>query len=236
MPVARAREAVVSFRAAVAARDHGQLLALLGDDAASGFLQEAGECFLAWAEQEPRAITAVAELLSARLRQRSWPGDAELAELITTVASESTGGRRQIRADLDMVADVLEGSELGWGGVLDVETGSAWPEEVLTDWPMEDDPPDPDDDPERYLSVPTEGSRAAWEDMRDFAAAVEDERVRERLLDAIDGKGAFSRFRRVLDQHERLASAWYSYSAEACVGRAREWLAGEGYDALPPRH
>jgi Uncharacterised protein family (UPF0158) len=130
---------------------------------------------------------------------------------------------------------MLEGSlEMGFGGILDCETGDAWPEAVVDDW-TEDDPPDPDHDPDRYLFIPNEGSREAWEDMRDFALDVEDEQVRERLLDAIDGRGAFSRFRRVLDRHDDLRARWYAYSAETRAGRAREWLAGEGYVALPPQ-
>jgi len=121
------------------------------------------------------------------------------------------------------------------GGVLDCETGDAWPEAVLDDWAGEGDAPDPDADPARYLFVPNEGFQDAWEDMRDFANEVDDPGIRQRLLDAIDGRGAFSRFKRALADHDDLRARWDAYSAEARAGRARDWLAGEGYAALPPR-
>jgi Uncharacterised protein family (UPF0158) len=234
MPPARDRETVVAFRAAVSAQDFEQLRHLADADPVAGFLQEAGECLLALIEEEPASTKPAAELLATRLQARSWPGDAELAQLLVAPANGATGARRRIRADLDSVADILDGSEFGWGGVLDAETGAAWPEEALADWAQDGDAPDPDSDPQRYLPIPTEGSRGAWEDMRDFAMTVDDEGLRERLLDAIDGKGAFARFQRVLNERENISRAWYSYAAECRVGRAREWLATEGYDVLPP--
>jgi hypothetical protein len=47
----------------------------------------------------------------------------------------------------------------------------------------------------------------------------------EGLLDAIDGRGAFSRFRRVLDEHPETLPGWYAVRAERRAGRARAWLA-----------
>jgi Uncharacterised protein family (UPF0158) len=234
LPTGRDREAVVAFRTAVSAQDFEQLRHLADADPVAGFLQEAGECLLALVEEEPASTKPAAELLATRLQKRSWPGDAELAELLVALAKGATGARRRIRADLDSVADILEGSEFGWGGVLDAETGTAWSEEALADWAQDGNAPDPDSDPQRYLSLPTEGSRDAWEDMRNFAKAVDDEGLRVRLLDAIEGKGAFARFRRLLERDEKVSRAWYSYSAECRVGRAREWLGMQGYDALPP--
>lgn len=53
-----------------------------------------------------------------------------------------------------------------------------------------------------------------------------------RQLAAIDGKGAFGRFRRILDRHDDLWPAWNNSSAEARLGRARAWLNDAGYDVL----
>ena len=98
------------------------------------------------------------------------------------------------------------------------------------------DTPDPDADPDRYLSIPNEGSRE-MAGHADFALDVEDEAVRgqrEQLLDAIDGRGAFSRFKRAPDRHDDLRAGWHSYSEECRAGRARDWLAGQGFAVLPP--
>ena len=81
--------------------------------------------------------------------------------------------------------------------------------------------------------MPNEGSRDAWQDMSDFVDTVPDEDVRGRLAEAITGRGAFSRFRRVLDRHEELLSSWRIFESERRVGRARAWLADAGFAAVP---
>jgi hypothetical protein len=231
-----ARRIPREIHAAAMARDAARLAGLVAEPGVERHLQEAGEAVLSLLEHDPAAGAQPAAALAALLTTRAWTGDAELAELLLELAEDRPSQRRRIRADLDEVADLLEGSmEMGFCGVLDCESGDVWPEAVLDDWAGEGDAPDPDEDPDRYLFIPNEGSREAWEDMRDFAVEVEDEAVREQLLDAIDGRGAFSRFKRVLDRHDDLRARWYSYSAECRVGRARDWLAGAGYAALPPR-
>ena len=224
------------IRVAGAARDLERLVQLVTAHGIERHLQGAGEALLGILEDDRSRGQAPAQTLATRLTERSWPGDAELAELLVELAEGRPSERRRIRADLDGVADLLEGSfEMGFGGVLDCETGDAWPEAVLDDWADDGHAPDPDADPARYLFVPNEGSRDAWDDIRDFANEADDPGIRERLLDAIDGRGAFSRFKRVLADHDDLRARWHAYSAEARVGRARDWLAGEGYAALPPR-
>jgi hypothetical protein len=231
-----ARELVRSWRIAVATGDLVQLSGLVQAESLQPHLQEAGETILALAPDNPAGCADTCKALAGRLTERSWVGDAELAELLVAIVDGPPAGRRRIRADLDGVSDLLEGPlEMGFGGVLDCETGDAWPEGALDDWVGDGERPDPEDDPDRYLFIPNEGSREAWEDMREFAATVQDPALRDRLLDAIDGRGAFARFRRVLDDHDALRSDWYSYSAETRTGRARQWLADAGFDALPPR-
>lgn len=70
-------------------------------------------------------------------------------------------------------------------------------------------------------------SREGWQDMADFAAAVDDLRTREMLEDALQGKGAFSRFRRAIDR-ANLAEEWYCFADDRRWGRARQELADLG--------
>jgi hypothetical protein len=230
------QQVVRDVRIAAAARDVPQLTRAVADPRITQHLQEAGEAVLTVLEHDPARATEPARLVAAALPARGWPGDAELAQLLIELVEHRGSERRRIRADLDGVADLLEGPlEMGFGGILDCESGWAWPESAIDDWAGDGPAPDPDADPERYLLIPNEGSREAWEDMRDFAETVTIEAIRERLLDAIDGRGAFSRFRRVLERHDDLRARWYAYSAETRIGRAREWLAAEGYEAMPPQ-
>lgn len=233
---AEAQRVPREIRMAAAARDAARLTHAIADPGITRHLQEAGEAVLKLLEQDRDAAAESTRVVVAALPARGWPGDAELAELLVELVEQRPARRQRIRADLDGVADLLEGpTEMGFGGVLDCETGYAWPEAVIDDWVGDDPMPDPEANPERYLFIPNEGSREAWADVQDFADSVDDEAIRDQLLDAIDGKGAFSRFRRVLDRHDDLRTRWYAYAAETRIGRAREWLAAEGYAALPPQ-
>lgn len=225
-----------ALHAAVAARDAAAVTDLVSQPSITPRLQEAGEAVLTLLEHDRDAVIGPARTLAVALEERAWSGDAELAELLIELAEDRPAARRRIRADLDEVADLLEGSmDMGYGGLLDCRTGEVWPRAVLDDWAGDGDAPDPDADPDRYLFLPNEGSHEAWRDMRDFAGGIDDATVREQLLDAIDGRGAFSRFRRTLERDDDLRASWQSYSAERRVGRAREWLGAEGYAALPPQ-
>jgi hypothetical protein len=65
-----------------------------------------------------------------------------------------------------------------------------------------------------------------YQDMADFAEAVTDERAGRRLARAIQGKGAFRRFRDELhDEYPGLLPAWYAFRDARATRRAVEWLA-----------
>ena len=56
----------------------------------------------------------------------------------------------------------------------------------------------------------------------------------EELLDvAIQGKGAFRRFKDVLRGHPGEQQRWFEFQAARMDARAREWLAGEGLSSEP---
>ena len=65
--------------------------------------------------------------------------------------------------------------------------------------------------------------------MGDFIATLDDPAVADRLSIAIDGKGAFRRFRDLLDRWPDVATRWYAFSDDRHIGRARAWLADAGY-------
>jgi len=65
-----------------------------------------------------------------------------------------------------------------------------------------------------------------YQDMADFAGAVADERAGRRLARAIQGKGAFRRFKDQLRQeHPGLLPAWYAFLDARATRRAVQWLA-----------
>jgi hypothetical protein len=75
-----------------------------------------------------------------------------------------------------------------------------------------------------------------YQDMADFADQISDERAGRRLARAIQGKGAFRRFRAELqEEYPDLLLAWYAFRDARACHRAVEWLAGNslvGHDAV----
>ncbi|MET8757758.1 UPF0158 family protein [Lentzea sp. NPDC004782] len=65
-----------------------------------------------------------------------------------------------------------------------------------------------------------------YQDMADFAELVSDERTQRRLMRAIDGKGAFRRFKVELhEEYPELLPTWYAFRDTRARHRAVQWLA-----------
>jgi hypothetical protein len=65
-----------------------------------------------------------------------------------------------------------------------------------------------------------------YQDMADFAEAITDGQAGRRLLRAIQGKGAFRRFKDELhDEYPDLLPAWYAFRDARAQRRAVQWLA-----------
>jgi hypothetical protein len=74
----------------------------------------------------------------------------------------------------------------------------------------------------RFQHLPSKFDVHEWAIMEEFSLAVESERIREDLLNAIHGAGAFRHFKYVLRQH-RIESAWFKFRAEALRQIAIDW-------------
>ena len=93
---------------------------------------------------------------------------------------------------------------------------------------------DTGDDPERWLWVQNTGSRAGYRDMAEFIDTVTDPARADRLGIAIQGRGAFRRFKDTLARWPVELDRWYGFSDDRQRGRARAWLAEAGYRPLTP--
>jgi hypothetical protein len=186
---------------------------------------------VALTERTPGAREAAARCATA-LRDRGWDGDVELADHLDGLAGTGASPLlRPLAVDLEMLGEILEGDPLTAGGALDLQTGEVWPRAAI-EYADEDgadvEAPDFADD-ERFRHVDG-GSRDGYHDMVDFIGTVADERLADRLSDAIRGRGAFRRFADVLHRGaEDELTRWHEFSGERKRGRARAWLAGVGY-------
>ena len=94
---------------------------------------------------------------------------------------------------------------------------------------MGEEDPDTADDEDRWLWVNCEGSGDSYHDMQAFIATVADPGRADRLEIAIQGRGAFRRFKDVLERWPEELDRWFAFSEERQRGRARSWLADAGY-------
>lgn len=180
-------------------------------------------------EQRRTEVEPVAVSIVNRLTWRNAPGDEVLAEDILALLRAEPLPGSVVPVDLEMLAAEHEGDVgMSTGGYIDLVTGEVYGESA-TDPAIvgEDLAIDVEATPDRWLRFHRTGSRDGWEDMATFAERARDASLRERLERAIEGTGAFRRFRELV--HDvGLADAWYVFSDDRQLGRAREFLAGEG--------
>ncbi len=165
--------------------------------------------------------------LLPRLRDRGWLGDDELADELERAVRDEPSPLRPTPVELDELASHLEGPTDFYGGwKLEIATGDLWPNDPEGIAGIER--PDDFDDPDAFVGVVALGSKPGYRDMEDFITTVTDERLAERLGVAIQGKGAFRRFRDTLYEDEFWWDVWLTYSSERQLARARWWLADIG--------
>jgi hypothetical protein len=78
--------------------------------------------------------------------------------------------------------------------------------------------------PNRYLRVDPASSREQYRWMERFVTSVSDPALRERLLVAIDGKGAFRRFKDVLLAFPAERERWFAYRSDLLHFHIQTWL------------
>ncbi|MCL6558809.1 MAG: UPF0158 family protein [Firmicutes bacterium] len=147
---------------------------------------------------------------------------------------------RRLEIDFEEIAMALESSRELSDYYLDVETGElvVIPAELLAlDCDEEDLSSLPDWEQaliplvreiqggsERYEPVPQIPSYEIYNLMLEFVETVTDQRLYQLLSVALDGKGAFGRFKRVLAEYPAERQRWYQMKQAAMTGWIKEWL------------
>ncbi|MET9134540.1 UPF0158 family protein [Streptomyces antibioticus] len=220
-----------ALRGALHLQDGVALLAALRRGPVHEVLQLAGDGVAGAAAQGLPEATATAALFLGALQKRGFRGDEELADRLRAATGDAAiPFLRPLAVDLEMLAMLLEGDPAESGGRIDLSTRECRP--AFTDELGPGPEAEEDDDPERWLYVPALGSGAGYRDMELFIEEMEDAALAGRLRIAIDGRGAFRRFKDVLAGDVRSWSRYHRFRDERQRGRARAWLAEEGY--CPP--
>ena len=80
---------------------------------------------------------------------------------------------------------------------------------------------------DRFLKLPTKFEVHEWEIMREFADSLESGKIREDLLHALHGSGAFRHFKDAI-RRQGVESAWFALRAEALRQIAVDWCEENG--------
>ena len=80
------------------------------------------------------------------------------------------------------------------------------------------------DQTDRYVNIPEKPSYESYEVMVDFTDRVEDELLRDKLNIALDGKGAFRRFKNVLKNYPDYEKKWFVFKETRLEEEVIDWL------------
>ena len=133
---------------------------------------------------------------------------------------------RKVKANLSELIDAFDNCQIGYEYYLDTKTGELL---LVSDEFMDTNETEEiyerlDSEPERYLSIPTESSREGYQDMVAFTEFLEDENLKEKLCIALNGRGAFRRFKDVLLSYSKKREEWFKFQNERLEKRVMEWL------------
>ena len=216
------QDAHLRLRGAVVRNDGAAAVRVLTDEPEGWrLLQLAGDGLLLALHQGVTEAESLVVDCIRRLAGRGWPGDAELAAQLEHASGEGpTPMLRTVPVDLSELAGVLDADPSQGSAWLNVRTG-----ELVPLWDETDDDLDLDDG----VEVMPRGSSAAYRDMVEFADGLADRALADLLHEAIRGRGAFRQFRDIVFSEETLGRRWRAFAEERERGRARSWLAANGY-------
>jgi len=142
-------------------------------------------------------------------------------------------GKKTLKIDLDELCSAMENSSYEHNYYLDLKTG----EIVLISDYMDDEETEKlkariEEDYDRYERIPRAESYEGYDDIEDFITTVEDEHLAELLEVAINGKGAFRRFKDVLAGYPEERERWFRFRDDRLMERVLEWLDDIGVSLL----
>lgn len=142
-------------------------------------------------------------------------------------------GKKTLKVNLDELCSAMEDNSYENKYYLDLKTGEIL---LISDY-MDDEETENlsariEEDYRRYELIPKVESYEGYDDMEDFIATVKDEHLAELLEVAIDGKGAFRRFKDVLANYPEENERWFCFKDERMEQRALEWLGDIGVSLL----
>ena len=133
--------------------------------------------------------------------------------------------KKTLKINLDELCSAMADSSYEHEYYLDLETGEIL---FISDY-MDDEETGKlkdqvEEESDRYERIPEAESHEGYEDMVEFIATVKDEHLAELLEVAINGKGAFRRFKDVLLNYPEERESWFQFKDDRMEEKALEWL------------
>jgi hypothetical protein len=134
--------------------------------------------------------------------------------------SRPAGSTKRVPVNWDDLEMALTSNQGEWTCYLDLETGEVRMVPVNR----------------RLIHVDPLGSEVEYRWMAEFTGTVRDARLRDRLEVALDGRGAFRRFKNVLLDFPGERERWFAFRDERLHTAARDWLGELGIESTtaPP--
>jgi len=133
--------------------------------------------------------------------------------------------KKTLKIDLDELCSAMENSSYEHEYYLDLDKGEIlFLSEYMDDEETRKLKDQIEEDFHRYERIPKAESHEGYEDMVDFIATAKDEHLAELLEVAINGKGAFRRFKDVLLNYPEERERWFQFKDDRTQERALEWL------------
>jgi hypothetical protein len=133
--------------------------------------------------------------------------------------------KKTLKIGLDELYDAMENSSYEFEYYLDLGTGEIlFVSEDMDDVETVKMKNQIEEELGRYELIPKAESYGGYRDMQAFIATVEDDHLSELLEVAINGKGAFRRFKDVLLNYPEERERWFQFKDDRMKERALEWL------------
>lgn len=225
------REALTHLRSVVYQGDGPGLVTVLSKVPwPADSLQLIGDGLLAAVSADTDGAAELARTCINALGERNWQGNRELGEALAAALGDGPIPMlRPLPVDLEELAMILGGDPVHGGGRIDLRTGEVWPQPAIEYAEEAGEVDEDDDDPERWLWMHCVGSHEGYRDMEWFIEDLDDPDFSDELARTISGRGAFRRFKDRLSERPGLMTRWHAFSNDRQRGRARSWLASEGY-------
>ncbi len=138
-----------------------------------------------------------------------------------------TMSRRSLQVDMSSILDAMSsGPDQPIVWYLDLEEGRV--ELEMSDSSLfsdgEDEGPSMADEPERYVAIEPVETNRQYRWRAEWASALDEEDLREMLEVALEGRGAFGRFRSVLSRYPDLEADWRATEQRLLLDIAEEWI------------